>query len=128
MRRQLTAAGLLLAAATLITACATPGAGSSTAPDFVGVWGDSAASDTPWIDFADDGTLTGRDGCNSLRGEYSTQDGAVRISFGLSTLKGCPGVDTWLRHAATAQANGDTLIVFDHGGDEIGTLERNTAS
>jgi heat shock protein HslJ len=39
--------------------------------------------------FADDGTLTGSDGCNDLTGEWEAADGDITITLGASTLRAC---------------------------------------
>lgn len=126
MRRPLTTVGLLLAWVVILTACASPTtSGDSDDPaDFEGVWGDSAASNAPYLEFAADGTVVGSDGCNSLNGTYDLDGDTAHIELGMSTLKGCVGVDTWLRDVATVQPDGDVLSVYDHEGETIGTLHR----
>lgn len=89
----------------------------------VGAWGSTAAQ-SPNLTFTDDGTVSGSDGCNRLSGSW-TQDGeTVKLGQMVSTLKACPGVDTWLTTAVSATVDGDTLRISDEGGTEIGTLER----
>ena len=36
----------------------------------------------------------------------------------------CEGVDTWLVGATAAEVDGDSLVVFNEAGDQIGTLPR----
>lgn len=70
------------------------------------------------------GQLRGTDGCNGLGGRYVVEGDTVTFSLGFSTMKACPGVDTWLRTISSATVSGDTMTVFDRDGEEIGTLTR----
>ena len=92
--------------------------------DYVGAIFASTAKGEPFLTFADDGTYSGSDGCNGLRGTYEVGDDELVLKPGLSTLRACPDVDTWVRDATTVKVDSDTLIVFDKGGSEIGTLAR----
>lgn len=125
-RQPLRITAALLAIGTVLAACASPsGSGEPFEPaDIEGVWGDDSAANTPYLDFTADEEVLGSDGCNTLHGTYTLADDAVNIELGLSTLRGCVGVDTWLRHVARVQPDGDTLSVYDHSGELIGTLDR----
>ncbi|MFB7249310.1 META domain-containing protein [Microbacterium sp. NPDC056234] len=122
---------LLAAAAVLLTACATAGgqgtAPTSTAspagPDVVGSWGSDATGE-PFLEFTEDGKVTGTDGCNGIGSTYTVVDDRVEIAPYYSTLKACQGVDDWLRHLSAVQVDGDTLIVMDKSGTKIGELPR----
>src|SRR5699024_10709974 len=105
MLHSLRSAALMLANGTVLTACAEPSdsGGPLEAADIEGVWGDDSTANTPYLDFTADQEVLGSDGCNALRGTYTLQDDAVHIELGLSTLKGCIGVDTWLRNVATVR-------------------------
>lgn len=100
-------------------ACASPTSDSSRASER-GRW----AGQGPEFLTLDDGNLTGSDGCNGLHGSYSREGDTLTVRLGLSTLKACMGVDTWLRKVATATVAGDTLTVFDRTGSQIGILTR----
>jgi len=109
------AAGAVLV---LATGCST----SATSP--VGTWGEDT-SGSPSLTFAEDGTVSGTDGCNRLAGSW-TQDGDT-LDFGgslISTLMACEDVDTWLSGITTATVDGDTLTALDADGAALGTLER----
>jgi heat shock protein HslJ len=132
----------VVAAALLLGGCASSG-GSGTddnddAPEpsetakalttstLVGTWG-STDEREPNLVFADDGELTGTDGCNRLVGSWSLDGDTVVFSDIASTLMACEGVDTWLSGAASASlvaGDDDELRVFDDTDSEIGTLER----
>ena len=97
--------------------------GSSASPGAVGTWGTEAQGE-PNLTLAEDGSVSGTDGCNRLMGSW-TQEGTT-IEFGeiASTMMFCEGVDTWLLDVSTATIDGTTLRVMDADGAEIGTLAR----
>ena len=135
MTRQMTAAALMAAAALLLTGCngsGEPGEDSTTSavaqePNFEGRWQADDPEDA-FVVFTevDDGggTLSGSDGCNGLMGEFFIDGDTARVELGASTLKGCPGVDTWLRGIGVVVVDGDTMTVEDSEGGELGTLTR----
>lgn len=100
----------------------TPSASESVTPEQVGAWHSDDAGE-PRLVLLDDGTFWGNDGCNAFQGDY-TRDGDD-ITFGSSygTLKGCVGIDPWLRKAHSATINGDELNVFDDSEQLIGSLD-----
>ena len=91
--------------------------------DPVGTWGSTAAQ-APNLTFTEDGNVTGTDGCNRLTGSWTADGDTVEFGEIASTLMACVDVDTWLSGAKTATVDGDTLLVEDEGGSQIGTLER----
>lgn len=120
------AAFAALATMGLLASCTasdeSPAPESSVAPaSFEGTWGDTERN---FITFHSDGSLVGHDGCNGIRGTYETIDGTASVTLGLSTLKGCIGVDTWLRGIDSATIEDDQLIVFDREQTRIGELSR----
>ncbi|MHA2788806.1 META domain-containing protein [Corynebacterium sp. S7] len=113
---------LLLAAllpAVLIAACSSPSQASSPQ----GNWG-SNEPQQPQLTLADDGSLSGTDGCNRIIGSWELHDERVQLSPLATTMMFCEGVDTWLSNAATAEVKRETLHLYDEAGAEIGTLER----
>ena len=116
--------GIALALAFSLAGCApaTPG-GTNSSTNVVGTWGSDAAGE-PNLTLAQDGNVSGTDGCNRLTGSWS-QDGTT-VKFGelASTMMFCEGVDTWLLEVSTATVEGTTLHVMDADGAEIGTLAR----
>ncbi|MCI2956884.1 META domain-containing protein [Agromyces atrinae] len=119
-------APLAIAGALLLAGCATSGAGTGgaeTGGSPLGTWGEDAKG-SPHLEFLEDGTLSGSDGCNGIGGTYTDSDGTITVELGFSTLMACPGVDTWLRDISTASVDGDALAVFDTDGSRIGTLTR----
>lgn len=89
----------------------------------VGTWG-SAAPGQPQLRFAEDGSVSGTDGCNRLAGKWTLENKVVIFQQMISTMMYCEGVDTWLSGAASARVHGNALHVYDRAGLEIGTLVR----
>lgn len=89
----------------------------------VGTWG-SATPGQPQLQIAEDGSVTGTDGCNRLAGKWALENEVVIFQQMISTMMYCEGVDTWLSGAASARVHGKALHVYDRAGQEIGTLER----
>lgn len=71
-----------------------------------------------------EGILSGSDGCNGVGGWYTPDGESATIRRGLSTLRACPGVDTWLSKAVAVRAEGSALHVYGRDGEEIGVLTR----
>jgi heat shock protein HslJ len=86
-------------------------------------WG-SEEEGQPHVTFADDGSVSGSDGCNQLAGNWSFSDDTIVTDNLATTLKACEGIDTWLSGFATAVVEGDQLIVSGPDGEEIGVLQR----
>jgi heat shock protein HslJ len=132
-------AAIGLAAVMALSACAsgatTPSSSNgaaeadpATQADLVGAWvtGESYdAPDVPFLDFADDGTWTGSDGCNGAQGEWAVAaDGSLTVSAGPSTLIACDGaaLPSMLTNAALALIDGDSLLLADTDGKTVVTL------
>ncbi|WP_258064918.1 META domain-containing protein [Pseudoclavibacter sp. AY1H1] len=113
---------IAVAAATLLflSGCA------QTAASAAGTWGtpDSSGRGEPGLRLSDDGRVTGNDGCNRLMGDWSETDGKIEFGALASTMMFCEGVDTWLVGAASASVDGNSLLIYNDAGDEIGTLPR----
>ncbi|MCS5719226.1 META domain-containing protein [Herbiconiux sp. CPCC 205763] len=111
----------------------TNGAGEAdpaTEADLVGAWVTSesyGSPNTPFLDFADDGTWTGSDGCNGVQGEWAVAaDGSLTVSAGPSTLIACDGaaLPAMLSSAAVAFIDGDSLVLADAEEEALVTLVR----
>ena len=138
MLRSTTLTGtILLAAALALSGCATgsgtddggsPAASASadeiSAGTAAGTWGDVDDTTQPSLELAEDGTLSGTDGCNQLSGQWIENGVDLTFENVASTLMACAEVDTWLSALDTATIDGSTMTVFDESGYEIGTLER----
>lgn len=106
-----------------------PGAGQPTesensvkSQDPVGLWG-SQDQGQPWLELAEDGKLTGSDGCNRLTGTWQSDGAQVQFGQLASTKMFCEGVDDWLAGAASATVAGSgELAISGQDGKELGTL------
>ncbi|SDZ08637.1 META domain-containing protein [Herbiconiux ginsengi] len=100
----------------------------ATATDLVGAWVTEESYDSPdvpFLDFADDGTWTGSDGCNGVEGEWAVAaDGSLTVSAGMSTLIACDGaaLPKMLTGAVLALIDGDSLLLTDSDGAAVVTL------
>lgn len=108
----------------LVGCAAMAGSGSDT-PSPVGSWG-SQADGQPNLEFADDGTVYGTDGCNRLTGSWAQDGTTVKMPALASTMMYCEDVDEWLKGAASATISGTTMTIDNAEGARIGTLERDT--
>lgn len=131
MRIQKNATAIAVAAIALLATagCATNSQPNDDAPgddvaaqDYVGTSWKAESSDKAHLEFAEDGTYTGSDGCNNLQGEYTATGDEITLSPGASTLIGCDDPGSWLFGASTVTVEGATLTVFDADGEQIGTL------
>ncbi|SEA91943.1 META domain-containing protein [Leifsonia sp. 21MFCrub1.1] len=113
-------AGFAIAAvATMIVLAGCSSSGSS----FTGDWG-QVAPGKPSLTIKSDGSFSGTDGCNPLKGQGSISGDTFTFGPFASTLKACEGVTPWLNLAATAKVDGNTLTVYRSGDTKIGTLQR----
>lgn len=96
---------------------------SASPVEATGTWGEEADGQ-PHLVLEEGGKLSGTDGCNRLSGEWG-QDGDVVI-FGevAATMMACPDIDTWLMDLDSARIDGDTLLLSDASGAEIGSLTK----
>lgn len=122
MKRSIRPLLLAVAAAAALGLAACSGA----APSVVGTWGASETQGEPSLTFDEDGGYSGSDGCNRVMGSWEADGKTVDLGVMASTLMFCEGVDTWLSQGATAEIDGDTLVVFDQGGEQLGSLERSS--
>lgn len=73
-----------------------------------------------------DGQAGGYDSCNWFSGTWEQTDRST-ITFPdhwVSTGKACGFYDNWLLQADSAEIEGGTLVIFDTGGNHLGTLVR----
>ena len=122
------------AAALVLTGCTSgPGpaptstattSATNVAEEIIGVWGDEVTAGQPHLEFTEDSTVNGSDGCNGISSTYTVQDDRIDVAQFVSTLKACEGVDDWLRGIRAVELDGDALVVFDASGERIGELER----
>lgn len=69
--------------------------------------------EAPYVQFSQDGTWHGTDGCNGLSGRWSVDpDGGFEASSGPSTRIGCDNVNLgrWLAETQTVKLDVDVLV------------------
>ncbi|MDR5698205.1 META domain-containing protein [Agromyces aerolatus] len=118
-------AGVVLAFAVVALAgCAgsNDASGGSTI-DPVGTWGDPSGE---YLSLADDGSLSGSDGCNRITGTWKVEADQVQFGSMASTKMACEGVDDWLSEADAASISDSTMTVLGAGGAQIGSLEKSS--
>lgn len=116
---------VLIALLLPVLAACTDSAGAAASP--VGAWGDPTDPtdpSRPSLVLAEDGRLSGTDGCNRLTGSWTVDGTTLTFSALASTMMFCEGVDTWLLGAAAADLVAGSLVIRDSSGTVLGTLER----
>ena len=114
------------AAAIAVTLLGVAACNSSAEPDLspVGTWSQEA-EDSPFLEFAEDGTLSGNDGCNNLSGQWTSPEaGKIETDGVAGTMMFCEGVDDWLSAFHHATFTADSMTVYNLDNQEIGTLSR----
>lgn len=110
---------LALVAACVLMVLAAGCGGASDSPE--GTW--TGPEDTE-LELTEEGLVTGTDGCNHLGGAWEEDGDTVTFSGMVGTLMACMDVDVWLVDPATATIEGDTMVVFNSEGAELGELQR----
>ncbi|WP_324012338.1 META domain-containing protein [Microbacterium sp. JZ37] len=126
VRKRITAAAAMMLAGFALAGCAsnaTSGEGVEDVNSVVGTW-QSSEENEPYLTFSEDGKFQGNDGCNGIGGRYEQDGDTVTVTFAASTLRACPGVDTWLSKVKTITVGETTLEVFDKTGEPLGSLAR----
>jgi heat shock protein HslJ len=77
--------------------------------------------------FRPEGTLTGADGCNSLRGSYKADGAALTIGPVMGTLMACSGLERRFLEALGAtkkwKVSGNELTLLDGSDRPVATFE-----
>lgn len=115
MIRRLLAVGTVGVLVVLAAGCGS----ASSSPE--GTW--TGPEDTE-LELTVEGVVTGTDGCNHLGGTWEEDGDTVTFSGMFGTLMACMDVDVWLVDPATATVEGDTMVVFNSEGTELGELQR----
>ena len=122
MKRALRLTIATSAAALALLGLAACSSGGSATP--VGSWGNTDARGEVSLEFAEDGSYSGSDGCNRVMGSWEADGDVFAIAPMASTMMACQDVEVWLVDPASVKNNGDTLVVLDASGAELGTLDR----
>jgi heat shock protein HslJ len=132
---------LIMIAMFMLAACG----GGATSGSIVGGWelvsyGDTSNQTTvasidfnTFIDFGEDGELTGNVGCNSFGGDYKVEGNQITFGSLISTLIACEepiatqeaAVMKTFTDSATYDLNGDTLTITSADGTTSIVLKRN---
>ena len=90
-----------------------------------GTWGDADDTTQPSLELAEDGTLTGTDGCNQLSGEWTRERRRPHVRERRLDHDGLRRRRHVARRRSTPPTiDGSTMTVHDESGKDIGTLER----
>lgn len=92
----------------------------------VGRW-TSAKSSRVFLEFADDGSLRGSDGANAISSSWDGNGCEAVVQSFMTTQRAVQGMESWVGRVRRVEADGDRLAVFDHSGEHIGDLSRDTA-
>lgn len=95
----------------------------SAAIDPTGKWTSPEAGD-PFLEFSEDGQVTGSDGCNRIQTTWEVDGDKILITPFTTTQKACAGVDMWLSEASSATIEGNVMKVADSSGKVVGGLEK----
>ncbi|HEU0181760.1 MAG TPA: META domain-containing protein [Agromyces mariniharenae] len=125
MRNVIIGGGAVIALLMLTGCLGVQGSAKGGDIDPVGTWGDPSKPSEPYLSLADDGSLSGSDGCNTLSGSWSVDEGEqVLFEDVAMTRMFCEGVDDWLSGLTAATIADTTMTVLGQDGSEIGQLER----
>lgn len=95
----------------------------SAAIDPTGKWTSPEAGE-PFLEFSEDGQVTGSDGCNRIQTTWEVDGDKILITPFTTTQKACAGVDMWLSKVSSVTIEGNVMKVADSGGDVVGGLEK----
>lgn len=91
----------------------------------VGRW--TVAPGSPaFLDFADDGVLTGSDGINRISTTWESDGEEAVVAPFATTQMAMKGMTPWVGRIHRATVDGDTLVVLDHAGNRLGEMIRDT--
>ncbi|MBF4635845.1 META domain-containing protein [Agreia pratensis] len=111
--------------AIVLTACTpgvSPGGTNGAAPSsFVGEWTESAATGDTTITFDETGGFVGFDGCNTQNGSFVASGPGITLSITSATEVAC-SEDVWLEKVTSAHLDGDSLVMTDSSGAQLGRL------
>ncbi|WP_084606020.1 META domain-containing protein [Agreia bicolorata] len=101
---------------------AVPDGTPSAAPiSFTGQWKTSDDTGETRIAFDENGDFVGFDGCNTWNGSFSVSDANATLSFTSATEVAC-SKDVWLEKVTMAHIDGDSLVLTDSAGTQLGKL------
>lgn len=93
---------------------------------FVGRW-TSEKNSRVFLEFVEDGSLRGSDGANVISSSWDGNGREAAVQSFMTTQRAVQGMESWVSRVRGVGADGDRLAVFDHSGEHIGDLTRDTA-
>ena len=92
---------LVVVAGGVLAGCASSsGSGAELSDtDVEGEWTQTDSEPPVYLELAEDGGLTGSDGCNQLTGSWEVDGTEVDFGDLAATMMACEDVDTWLSGA-----------------------------
>ena len=91
----------------------------------VGYWVERNTPEAPFLSFDTDQSYSGNDGCNVLTGTWEqTDDGAVALTPGATTMMMCEGMDQWLRLAVLGRVQAGVMTLQGPDGTVLGQLTK----
>jgi hypothetical protein len=105
---------------------ATDGRKSADRALLLGRWVPVANGGPAYVEFKDDNTWTGSDGCNGNGGRWFATSGSMVATTGPSTLIACDGapIPVWLSSTRMAGFENEVLVLLDVKGAEVGRLKK----
>lgn len=99
------------------------GVSSTVLTSLAGKWTVPGGADETRITFDENGGFVGFDGCNTHTGSFLASDTEITLSF-MSTTEVACSVNVWLGKVTSASLDGDSLVVTDSGGTQLGELHK----
>ena len=93
-----------------------------------GKWISSKEGSSAFLQFDENGTLTGSDGGNRIATTWGAEGAGAVIKPFATTQRAVMGMEAWVGRVHRVEAGSDALAVFDHGGNHLGELVRDTSS
>jgi heat shock protein HslJ len=92
----------------------------------VGRWVPVGAASPAFVEFRDDRTWTGSDGCNGNGGRWTATTSSMVATAGPSTLMACDGaaIPSWLAGTAMAGLDNGVLVLLGPKGTEVARLKK----
>ncbi|GAA1939852.1 MULTISPECIES: META domain-containing protein [Brevibacterium] len=93
-----------------------------------GKWISTKDGSSAFLQFEEDGTLTGSDGGNRISTTWGAEEPGAVVKPFATTQRAVMGMEAWVGRVHRVEAEGDVLTVFDHSGNHLGVLNRAAAS
>jgi len=123
LTRILPVAATALVATFALAGCFSPAAELSGPVG--GQWHSMTEGSSAQLEFQEDGSVSGSDGCNRLVGTWTEDGGTIVFGEFITTLMACEDtVPVWSAEPATATIDGGTMVLVDANGANVDNLDR----